>query len=426
MDKSFILNNFKGGSIYSFIGGGGKTSMIKEISEVLSDEGYDVIVTTTTKFGKDEFIDQEVVVSDRFNNNGSGTKVIISEIGEKKLIGFDIKDIEGIDYIPLNQVILIEADGSRRMPVKVPYGHEPVIPSNSKKVFLVFGGSVMGEAIDESNTYNIDEIKKNLDGEVSYDPVVFKKIIEKNWIPVLGDFNTYIFFNQGDMIEDRDSLSEILDYFKVEYGVFSCIGSVLKKEIYYNNIPKIGTLILAAGEGKRMGAVKQLLKIGRESFLENVIKKYNIFSSKVVVTLGYHKKEIRDEINEIGFSYKEIEGYMEGMGSSLREGYKEFSDIDGLFVTPCDLPLLSEKSIKTIIEVYIKNPGKTILPKYKGKRGHPVLFPFEDLKLFDTIKGDEGARNILKDLNLLEVEINDPGIIADIDTKDKYVGLKEI
>ena len=94
-------------------------------------------------------------------------------------------------------------------------------------------------------------------------------------------------------------------------------------------------------------------------------------------------------------------------------------------VTPCDLPLIKEETIKKIIAAFIQNPHKTISPKYEDKKGHPVLFPFEDLKLFAKIKGDEGGRSILKELDLLELSLDDPGIIADIDTRVEYLKLKE-
>ena len=431
MDNSFIIDNFKGGGIYSFVGGGGKTSLIKEGADRLSKAGYQVIITTTTKLGKEEFKDYTIKVLKEFNNllkdegKKNRIKVLISEIGEKKLIGFKKEELEKIDFIPLNQIILVEADGSRRMPVKVPYGYEPVIPANTGKLFLVFGASALGETIREANTYNLDNVKDCLLGETKYTPGVFKSLIEKKWLGILKDFNSFIFFNQGDKLENRQELAEVSDYFKKEYGIFGSIGSVLEKKIYHSNILRLGCLILAAGEGKRIRLAKQLLRYKKESFLEAAIKKYNSFAFKTIVTLGYHKEDIKKEIEEIGFKFKEIEGYREGMGSSFRESYREFSRVEALLVTPCDLPLIKEETIKKIIAAFIQNPHKTILPKYEGKKGHPVLFSFEDLKLFAKIKGDEGGRSILKELDLLELSLDDPGIIADIDTRIEYLKLKE-
>lgn len=430
MDDSFIKDNFKGGGIYSFVGGGGKTSLIKAGADYLSNAGYHVIITTTTKFDKEEFKDYLIKVSNEFDNllendkDNCKIRVLISKVGRKKLIGFKREDIEKMDYIPLNQIILVEADGSRRMPVKAPYHYEPVIPINTGKLFLVFGSSAIGNKISERNTYNLGSIKECLLGEIEYSTEVFKNLIEKKWLGILKDFNSIIFFNHGDKLDDRKGLAKVLDYFKKEYGIFGYIGSVLERKIYYSNILRLGCLILAAGKGKRISLIKQLLRYGKESFLETVIKKYNRFGLKTVVTLGYYKEDIKNEIEEIGFKFKEIEGYMDGMGSSLRESYQEFSEIDALLVTPCDLPLIKEETIRKIIAAFINNPHKTILPKYKCKKGHPVLFPFKDLKFFAKIKGDEGARSILKELDLFEISLDDPGIVVDIDTEREYLKLK--
>lgn len=419
MTKSFILDNFKGGGIYSFVGGGGKTSIIKEVARVLRDAGYSVTITTTTKFGKDEFKDYD------FSNNflDDGLKVVIKEVEEKKLIGFSKKELEGVGYIPLDKIILVEADGSRRMPIKVPYSHEPVIPNNSRKVFLVIGGSVVGKDIGEDNTYNLELIKSGAK-ESSYTPLVLKEIVSKYWVSVLKDFNWHIVFNQGDLLVDVEDLGETFDFFKYEFGVYTYVVSTNRGEVYFDNSYKLGALILAAGSGSRMGSPKQLLEYEGMSFLENAIRKYSGFSSKIVVTLGYYEEEIKGSIEEIGFSFKEIEGFKEGMGSSFRESYKEFLDCDGLLVTPCDLPLTSWDVISSIILEFIRE-GKTIIPLYKGKKGHPSLFSRRDLDMFSKIKGDEGGRSIIKELDLIYFDVDDSSIVYDIDTREEYERLKE-
>ncbi len=425
MDKSYILANFKGGCLYSFVGGGGKTSIIKSVAEILSAQGYQVIISTTTKLGIEEFKDSTVMVNPKFKGSlqkkEPGTiNVIVKGSSKEKYLGFSQEEIEEYSNIPIFQVVLIEADGSRRKPFKVPYQHEPVIPANSARVFLVMGAKVLGEKITEDNTYNNEGVSSFLSpGELVYTPEVFRKIVEGCWQKLLNKYNWTLLINQGDFLEEKVGLINVLEYLKTQ-KIPGTLFSVYQKKVYHDTSIKIGCLILAAGEGKRMGQPKQLLKYQEEFFLSATIKKFAPFVQETVVTLGYHSQEIRFLIPEIGFKFLEIAGYQGGMGASLREGAKAFTNIEALLVVSCDLPLLSKTTIKAIIDTWLDNREKTIVPSYQGRRGHPVLFPIKELKLFSKIKGDEGARNILKEMDLLESDLADPGVIADIDTRKEY------
>ena len=138
MNSQFIREQIKGGHIYSFIGAGGKTSAIKEAARILAEAGYKVLISTSTKIAIKEFTKYKVEFSKELNINNlqDGINIQVSnEFGEKYL-GYKKQDFESIVKIPLDVIILIEADGSRGLPFKVPYEYEPVVPINSAKTFL--------------------------------------------------------------------------------------------------------------------------------------------------------------------------------------------------------------------------------------------------------------------------------------------------
>ena len=426
MDKQFIRDQFKGGHIYSFIGAGGKTSAIKEIARVLVAEGYKVLITTSTKISIDEFSDYSVEIEKNIdiNNLQHGLTVLVSGISGKKYQGYVKEELENIVQIPLDIVILIEADGSRRLPFKVPYKYEPVIPFNSTKTLLFFSAKVIGEKITRENTYNLEKVEEILGtSDLTYSNDNIIKLIAEGWLADTNYRNLKVVINQGDLVYNDFIAKDLLNRIYNRLGIGAYLVSIKEKKIYHAYDVRIGALILAAGEGKRMGGIKQLMEFNNSSFLAETIKKYSAYTQEIIVTLGYHEAEIRNEIKELGFKYQQIVGYKEGMSASFREAY--IFNADFFLVTPCDLPLIENNTIELLIRTYRNNPGNIIVPRFKGKKGHPVVFPSELQRSFSEIKGDIGARDIIKDKGCIYVDLDDPGIIADIDTLNEYMKIKE-
>ncbi|AQS09808.1 hypothetical protein CLOBY_19390 [Clostridium saccharobutylicum] len=161
-------------NIISFVGGGGKTSLIYELANELSKLDKKVIVTTTTHMfmpksnvvlsgKKDDIVkllcsenmitvgmlcDEKNV---KFNHNQLKNRKTFDTIEQGKL-----KKIKGlprnisVGLIELAHFVLVEADGAKRMPLKVPAQHEPVILDGSNLVIGVCGIDSIGKPINET------------------------------------------------------------------------------------------------------------------------------------------------------------------------------------------------------------------------------------------------------------------------------------
>ncbi len=426
MNKQFILEQFKGGHIYSFIGAGCKTSAIKEIARILYIEGYKVVISSTTKMSVEEFAEYKVDIrkSIKIDDLTENINVLLSGKSEDKYLGFKKNEFEDLVHIPIDTIILIEADGSRRLPFKVPYEHEPVVPDNSVKTFLFFSAKVIGKEITADNTYNLERIKEIISNEdMVYTNENILKLLSQCWIADINYRNLKIIVNQGDVLINDYLIKDLLSSIYKMFDIGAYLISIKEKKIYKSFDDKIGVLILAAGEGKRMDGIKQLMDFNDSTFLEETIKKYSSFAQEVVVTLGYYKAEIRQNIKELGFQYQEIEDYKDGMSASFKES-KDFKT-DYFLVTPCDLPLIEENTIDILLKTYKKNRGNIIVPRFMGINGHPVVFPIEMQASFKNINGDKGARDIIRQKGCLFIDVDDPGIIADIDTFSDYIKIKE-
>ena len=129
--------------IIAIVGSGGKTTLLKKLAEQYHDEGKTVFVTTTTHM----FIEEDTLLTDDPN-------AIIRALREK---GFAMAGVqkkkkikalskETFDAVcPYADVVLVEADGSKRLPLKYPNASEPVIPENTNEILVVCGLNAIGQ-----------------------------------------------------------------------------------------------------------------------------------------------------------------------------------------------------------------------------------------------------------------------------------------
>jgi molybdenum cofactor cytidylyltransferase len=106
----------------------------------------------------------------------------------------------------------------------------------------------------------------------------------------------------------------------------------------------------------------------------------------------------------------------EGMGVSLAEGVRATRDAHGWVVALADMPYLNSETVRIIADALTE--GATIAaPSYRGERGHPVGFARRFGDELSALRGDAGARDILKAhpdwITLYEVD--DPGVLRDVD-----------
>ena len=141
--KNFLYEaleiNIEEKNIISFVGGGGKTTSIYTLAKELSKLGKKIVVTTTTHMHMPEdFIDFKGNVNEiieRFKSENLITVGIKDRDG--KIVGGGEKIAEKL--INLCDFLLIEADGARMHPLKVPANYEPVILKNTTMVVGVAG-----------------------------------------------------------------------------------------------------------------------------------------------------------------------------------------------------------------------------------------------------------------------------------------------
>jgi len=106
----------------------------------------------------------------------------------------------------------------------------------------------------------------------------------------------------------------------------------------------------------------------------------------------------------------------EGMGTSLSAGVRAAPDADGWVITLADMPFLRPETIRVIARA-LSEGAAIAAPAYRGERGHPVGFARGFYEELCSLKGDAGARDLLKRHagSIALCEVDDPGVLRDID-----------
>ncbi|MEM1611042.1 MAG: nucleotidyltransferase family protein [Sulfolobales archaeon] len=188
---------------------------------------------------------------------------------------------------------------------------------------------------------------------------------------------------------------------------------------------RIGAVILAAGESRRMGFPKQLIEVCGEKIIRIVIRKaLDVGFGDIVVVLGHMARDIARYIDDmIGIKIIVNPRYREGMSTSLIEGVKNLrQDIEAFMVILGDQPFISKETIRKIIETYYGAEEKPlmVIPTYRGLRGNPVLISSRIITDIMDLRGDVGARTLIEKYRtyIYYIETQDPGVVLDIDTKE--------
>lgn len=103
-----------------------------------------------------------------------------------------------------------------------------------------------------------------------------------------------------------------------------------------------------------------------------------------------------------------------GMGHSIAAGVAATGDAHGWLIVPADMPMLRTDTLLAVAQALDHDP--IAYAQYRGRRGHPVGFSAELYSELAALQGDEGARRLLARFPAKAVEVDDPGVLIDVDT----------
>ena len=184
----------------------------------------------------------------------------------------------------------------------------------------------------------------------------------------------------------------------------------------------IVAIVLAGGSGSRMGGSKPLIRLGDLPLLRHVIDRLK--ESKVddvVVVLGHRSAAIRKAVSLEDVRVVENPDYADGMSTSIRTGLRAVKDdAEAALIVLADQPLISSKTINRLVDYFLERKPGIVTPVFRGFRGNPVLIARRLFPEMARITGDIGCRAIFDDhpTEIDTVDVDDPGVLIDIDTPE--------
>jgi molybdenum cofactor cytidylyltransferase len=182
---------------------------------------------------------------------------------------------------------------------------------------------------------------------------------------------------------------------------------------------RVVAVLLAAGEGRRMGGPKALLRIRGSTFLDACLRALDRpgVGARVVVT-GHEAERVAAAVNGSGVRIVHNADPGQGMLSSVLRGLEAAQELeaDALLLHPVDHPLVEPETVDRVVEALAAG-ALIAVPSHQGRRGHPGGFARATWPHLRAAPVDRGARAVLEAHPEWIVHVaGGPGSIAGVNT----------
>jgi molybdenum cofactor cytidylyltransferase len=197
------------------------------------------------------------------------------------------------------------------------------------------------------------------------------------------------------------------------------------------NRQHVGALILAAGMSSRMKAFKPLLPLGENSIIETVINRLKEGGAEnIVIVTGHNSDKLETILMNRNLNFINNPDFKTNhMFDSVLLGISHLNkDCDAFLLIPADIPQFLPSSIQILISTWKETAANIVRPVTDGKKGHPILISRECIKIIKNHNGVNGLKGVIEKMekrDIVDIEVNDRGILYDADTALDYEKLKQ-
>jgi molybdenum cofactor cytidylyltransferase len=454
---AFRLNS---ASCVAFVGAGGKTTALFELSRLLSPP---VLVTTTTHFAsyQIQLADHHYGIEDLedFNNlkdllrEGvillTGTNVEGDRVG-----GLDNPALEGVRAFAKHKSIslLIEADGARGLPLKAPAEHEPAIPPFVEVVIVVAGLSGLGKPLGGQWVHRVEQFA-SLSG-LTFGEIITPQALSRVLVHPLGGLKYIpVEARRLALLTQADTTTLQSQAFSLSRNLLPTFDTVIlatlntsltgglndmkTSESDHNHqrltsifavYEPVAGIVLAGGSSTRFGRPKLTLPWRGEPMVRQVVlRAIQAGLSPVLVVTGNNSDQVFEAIKGLPISAIHNVEWKSGLSTSVIAGVNALPSKSGSAVfLLADQPQIPVNVIKSLVEKHAQTLASIVAPQIDGQRGNPVLFDrrtFEDLRL---LKGDSGGRTLFSMYKVEWVPWHDSSLLLDVDTPEDYQHLLDL
>ncbi len=195
--------------------------------------------------------------------------------------------------------------------------------------------------------------------------------------------------------------------------------------------PRIGALLLAAGQSQRMGGPNKLLaELAGVPMVAHVARRLLASRARpIIAVLGNQAEAVEAALGKLPVERVRNPEFAGGLSTSLKRGIAALPpDLDGVIVCLGDMPMITGRHLDRLIAAFNPLEGRAIIvPTRQGKRGNPVLWSKRFFPEMAALAGDVGAKHLIGEHaeRVAEVEMDDDAVLVDIDTPEALDALRQ-
>lgn len=421
-----------------FLGAGGKTTCILELARYLADRGKRVLVTTTVHMespqalGVPGLVDagaEEIIEAIR--SNGwimAGRSCRLSAKDRSADDPAALKKIQALEPEVYRKValevdmVLVEADGSRKHPIKVPAPWEPVFLEPPDGVYILTGASGLFYPVSQV-CHRPEYVEKILGkSEEILTPDRLGILLEKGYVENMKEkfprARHQVILNQADLLQDPEKIRNL-------------VQEQVSVPVYLRGRARRGIhlILLAAGYSRRFGENKLLYNVNGKpmyAWIFGVLKGLAEQSPEISLTVVSRYDEILSQVKSQGaFAVKNFHSE-KGISSSLQLGIREteraFPEAGEHYFCffVADQPYLRKETVENFLRTFLESGKKLGAISFGGIPGNPVIFHEDHVPELMALGGDRGGKKILLEHmeKVFLYEAGDEKELRDWDRKD--------
>jgi len=432
-------------------GAGGKTSAMFQIAHELirtapESASQTVLLTATTHLSSEQLtladqhyfitVPEDVAALD--TNRPPGITLLAGPVvdggrtaGLDKALMRRVHELADSQHLPL----LIEADGSRQLPVKAPADHEPVVPHWVTTVVVVAGLSALGQPLSTDWVHRPERFSA-ISGLQPGDEITVEALAKVLSHPLGGlkgipnSARRVLLLNQADTPDRQAAGQRLAERLQAYYPavVLAALQTHSQGANVFSARERCAGIVLAAGGSSRLGQPKQLLDWhGKPLIWHAACKALNSGLSPVLVVTGAHAAEVAAAVQDLPVIITHNPDWQAGQSTSVVRGVGELPPETGSAVfLLSDQPQISETLIRSLQDLHHQTLAPVVAPQIGGQRANPVLFDrvtFPDLL---SLSGDTGGRALFSRYHIEWLPWHDESLLLDVDTPEDYRRLLEM
>ncbi len=388
LKNAFELNR---GEVVSFIGAGGKTSLLVSMGYELAEAGWRVLATTTTHLAEEQLgffpcalkADASAALISQALTDYQFV-LLYAEVRAGRVCGPPLDWTKQLLDRVDSDILLVEADDANGLPFKAPRAGEPRIPAETSLVVSVASLSALGAPLDADHIYNPAAMIAKY-GFVENSPVKspwLAQVLRDEDLGLQGipnEARVLVYLNQTPERGYARGRARLIARLSLQSSRINAValGSVRGAEPVHEVQRPVGAVVLAAADeqGAGLSAVLQPDDRGRAALAQVTEKVFRSRIDHVRVITGRGASAARKAIHHLGARIEHNRAWKTGgLVSSLRTGLKSLPDhVAAVIVIPGEQTQLQPKTIYQLLTLYARGEGDFLVPRYQGRCGYPIL-----------------------------------------------------